>query len=80
MAIVDININPRASFLTQSDWSAFFSSQFFCIWKEALGTGEQGSVGMHLSFQSQQEQAAFIWQEVVKTVARVWKKNIQDKG
>ena len=77
MVIVDININPRASFPTQSDWSAFFSNQLFCIRKEALGTGEQDSVGMHLSFQTQQEQ---IWQGVGKAVARVWKKNIQDKG
>ena len=80
MVIVDININPRASFLTQSDWSAFFYNQLFCIRKEALGTGEQSSVDMLLSFQTQQEQTVFIWQEVGKTVARVWKKNIQDKG
>ena len=45
-----------------------------------MGTEEQGSVGMHLSFQTQQEQTVFIWQEVEKAVARVWKKNIQDKG
>ena len=45
-----------------------------------VGTGEQGSVGMHLSFQTQQELTVFIWQEVGKTVAKVWKKNIQDKG
>ena len=80
MVIMDININPRASFLTQRDWSAFFSNQLFCIRKEALGTEEQSSVSMHLSFQTQQEQTVFIWQEVGKTVARVWKKNIQDKG
>ena len=80
MGIMDININPRASFLTQSDWSAFFSNQLFCIPKEAVRTGEQGSVDMHLSFQTRQEQRVFIWQEVGKTVATVWKKNIQDKG
>ena len=80
MVIIYININPRAFFLTHSDWSAIFSNQLFSIWKEAVGTGEQGSVGMHLSFQTQQEQTVFIWQEVGKTVARVWKKNIQDKG
>ena len=39
--------------------------------KEAVGTGEQGSVGMHLSFQTRQEQTVFVWQEVGKTVARV---------
>ena len=44
-----------------------------------MGTVEQGSVGMHLRFQTRQEQTVFIWQEVGKTVARVWKKNIQDK-
>ena len=76
MVIMDININPRASFLTQSNWSAFFSNQLFCIAKEAVRTGEQGLVGMHLSFQTRQEQTVFIWQEVGKTVARVWKKNI----
>ena len=36
-----------------------------------VGSGEQGSVGMHLGFQTQQEQTVFIWQEVGKTVARV---------
>ena len=39
--------------------------------KEAVGTEEQGSVGMHLSFQTRQEQTVFVWQEVGKTVARV---------
>ena len=52
----------------------------FCVRKEALGTGEQGSVGMHLSFQIQQEQTVCIWQEVGKSVATERKKNIQDKG
>ena len=28
-----------------------------------------------LNFQTQQEQAVFIWQKVGKAVARVWKKN-----
>ena len=70
MGIMDISINPRASFLTQR-LIAFFSNQLFCIWKEAVGTGVEGSVGMLLSFQTRQKQTVFIWHEVGKTVARV---------
>ena len=33
-----------------------------------------------LSFQTQQKQAVFIWWEVGKAVARVWKKNTRAKG
>ena len=50
---------------------AFFYNQLFCIWKEAVGTGVQGSVGVHLSFQTRQKQTVFIWQEVGKAVATV---------
>ena len=33
-----------------------------------------------LSFQTQQEQVVFIWWEVGKAVAIVWKKNTRAKG
>ena len=71
MVIVDINLNPRASFLTQSDWSAFFSEQLFCVRKEALGTGEQDSVGMHLRFQTQQEQTVINDNSLGKLLVRI---------
>ena len=45
-----MNLIPRATFLTHSNWSTFFSCQSLCIMKEALGT----------SFQTQQEQTVFI--------------------
>ena len=38
MVFVDINLVPRASFLTHSDWLAFASNQSLCVRKEALGT------------------------------------------
>ena len=59
MVFVGINLVPRASFLTQYDWSAFFSNQSLCVRKEALGTRLSGHASL-LSFQTQQEQTVFI--------------------
>ena len=55
MVFVGINLIPMASFLTQIDWSAFFSNQALCFRKEALGTKLIGYASL-LSFQTQQEQ------------------------
>ena len=55
---------------------AFFSNQLLCVRKEALGT-RLSKHALLLGFKTQQEQTALIWQGVGKTVARVWKKNIQ---
>ena len=79
MVLVDINFIPRASFLMQSDWSAFLSNQSLCIRKEVLGTRLSRHVSL-LSFRTQQEQTVFIRYEVGKAVARARKKNIQAKG
>ena len=76
MVFVGINLLPRASFLRQSDWLAFFSNQSLCIRKETLGT----SLSVHallLSFQTQQERTVLVWYKVGKAVARVQKNNIQ---
>ena len=70
-----MNHVPRASFLTQSNRSAFFFNQSLGIRKEALGTRLSGHASL-LSFQTQQEQTVLIWLEVGKAVARVRKKNI----
>ena len=77
MVLVGINLVPMASFLTQSDWSAFFSNQSLCVRKEAMDTrlSEHASL---LSFQTQEEQS-FHMIESRKVVARV-QKNIQTKG
>ena len=77
MVLVGINLVPKASFLTQRDWSAF-CNQSLCIRKEALGTRFSGHATL-LSFQTQQEQTIFIRLEVGKAVDRVRKKNIQAK-
>ena len=55
MVFVGINLVPRASFLTQSDWLPFFSSQLLCFRKEALETRLSGHASL-LSIQTQQEQ------------------------
>ena len=57
MVLVSINPVSRASFLTQSDWSAFLSS--ISVRKGALGTRLSGHASL-LSFQTQQEQTVFI--------------------
>ena len=76
--LLGINLVPRASFLTQSDWSAFFSNQSLCVRKEALGMRLSEHVSL-LSFQTQQEQVVSIRYVIGKAVARVRKKNIQAK-
>ena len=79
MVFLGINLVPRAFFLMQSNWLASFSNQSLCVKKEALETRLNGHAPL-LSFQTQQEQTVFIWQEVVKAVARVQKKNTEAKG
>ena len=67
MVVVGINLVLSASFLMQSNWSAFFFNQLLCVRKEALGT-RLSEHAFLLSFHTL---------EVGKAVARVRKKNIQ---
>ena len=48
MVFVGMNLIPRASFLTQSDWSAFFSNKLLCVRKEALHLFIQALTDLHL--------------------------------
>ena len=75
MVFVDIKLIPRASFLRQSDWLAFFSNQSLCIRKETVGTW-LSVCALLLSFQTLQERTVLVWYEVGKAVGRVWKNNI----
>ena len=60
MVLVGINLVPRASFLMQIDWLAFFSNHLLCIRKDELGARLSGHASL-LSFQPQQEKTVFVW-------------------
>ena len=60
MVFVGINLVPTAFVLMQSDLLAFFSNQWLCVKKEALGT-RLSRHALLLGFQIQKEHTIWIW-------------------